>query len=614
MNTISQIMQSIVSQMQASEPKSLELKVGQIVKGLVLELLAENEALVNIGGVHVRARLEMPLRQGDSALLQVQPESEGGQVVLKPLQSSGVQIAEQSLGDLLKSVGLKDTPANRQLVQQMHQESVPLTKEAARTLSETMAKAPQQSQAEWQQAAFVAVKRGLPVTEQTVGSLHQAIFGKPAAAQAGDLARELSALLARESAPKPGAAPLSAQAAGVLQQAKQQLDALLGLLAQRPGGAAAQAPASAQPQAAATPAQAPAAPQAAASAPPASVPAGSAATAAAPGLAQPAAAAPLPQAPAAQPAAGAATPAPRAAGEAAAPPAAGASPAAAAAASGGAAQPAAAAAPEPALAAKRDAAPPAAAAHAAEPAEPAAAETPWLGKLLKALGVEHESRFAKQLASGGLEPPQSELAAVLSGSADGDEGSKPLADTLKGALMQLSSLDEAPPALKEAAQQLVQQITGQQLLLTPDRGSMFAHVTMMVPLLNGNGEQAAAVHIQSRKGRNGEIDANNCRLIFDLHMKTIGNTMLDVQVFNRIVSLNVHNDLPFLNELLESNRDEIAAGLERIGYQFLSLRCSPYPQKLAVEAQDQTRTAEDGRTALASLYNARPYKSMDIRV
>ncbi|RAV22639.1 hypothetical protein DQG23_00005, partial [Paenibacillus contaminans] len=273
-------------------------------------------------------------------------------------------------------------------------------------------------------------------------------------------------------------------------------------------------------------------------------------------------------------------------------------------------------APVPAAKPAQQAAQPAGAAPAgAEAPAPEAAGEPWLGKLLKAFGVEHESRFAKQLASGGLEPPsQSELSAALSGRANGDEGAKPLAETLKGALLQLSSLDEAPPSVKEAAQQLVQQITGQQLLLTSDRSSMFAHVTMMVPLRSENGEHNATVHIQSRKGRNGEIDANNCRLIFDLHMKSIGNTMLDVQVFDKIVSLNVHNDQPFIAELLESNRDDIAAGLERIGYQFLSLRCSPYPERLSAEAQETKRTAEDGRSVLGSLYNAKPYKGVDIRV
>ena len=61
----------------------LELKVGQIVKGVVLQLLSDQEALVNIGGTQVRAKLETPLKQGDVTMLQVQPESNGGQILLE---------------------------------------------------------------------------------------------------------------------------------------------------------------------------------------------------------------------------------------------------------------------------------------------------------------------------------------------------------------------------------------------------------------------------------------------------------------------------------------------------------------------------------------------------
>ena len=44
-------------------------------------------------------------------------------------------------------------------------------------------------------------------------------------------------------------------------------------------------------------------------------------------------------------------------------------------------------------------------------------------------------------------------------------------ESLKSALLALAASDDVPPALKETAQQLVQQITGQQLLLTPERNS-----------------------------------------------------------------------------------------------------------------------------------------------
>ena len=100
---ISGLIRSLVGDLTASESKVLELKVGQIVKGVVLQLLSDQEALINIGGMQVRAKLETPLKQGDVTMLQVQPESNGGQILLKPLMASDVQIADDSLSELLKA-------------------------------------------------------------------------------------------------------------------------------------------------------------------------------------------------------------------------------------------------------------------------------------------------------------------------------------------------------------------------------------------------------------------------------------------------------------------------------------------------------------------------------
>src|SRR5690554_1707101 len=123
---ISQLLRGIVGSTQNVDAKALELKIGQIVKGVVLQLLADQEAIVNIGGAPVRARLETPLQVGQMTLMQVQPQSNSGQVVLKPLGSSNVPILETSLADLLKNFGMKDTEANRVLLQQLHAAAIPL--------------------------------------------------------------------------------------------------------------------------------------------------------------------------------------------------------------------------------------------------------------------------------------------------------------------------------------------------------------------------------------------------------------------------------------------------------------------------------------------------------
>ncbi|MEC0373351.1 DNA ligase, partial [Paenibacillus chibensis] len=180
-------------------------------------------------------------------------------------------------------------------------------------------------------------------------------------------------------------------------------------------------------------------------------------------------------------------------------------------------------------------------------------------------------------------------------------------DTLKGILLQLVNHDEAPPQLKEAAQQLISHLTGQQLLLNTDRTAPFAQMTMFLPLNGPDGQETASVQIQSRRGPKGELDASNCRLWFDLQMKHLGQTLVDVQVVDRIVSLKVHNDHEWAGELLEHHREDISGAMESIGYQLLTLKAEPMPQGAAA-------TQGAATAAAVNEYVPQGYKGVDFRV
>ena len=92
--------------------------------------------------------------------------------------------------------------------------------------------------------------------------------------------------------------------------------------------------------------------------------------------------------------------------------------------------------------------------------------------------------------------------------------------------------------------------------------------------------------------------------------------MLDVHVVNKIVSLNVHNDHPALAGLMESSKEEIAAAMNSVGYQFISLKCSPYPKPPEVQ-EGKEEAAKIGslmvRVDLSELYRPRTYKGVDVR-
>ncbi|MBO7747931.1 flagellar hook-length control protein FliK [Paenibacillus sp. MWE-103] len=194
----------------------------------------------------------------------------------------------------------------------------------------------------------------------------------------------------------------------------------------------------------------------------------------------------------------------------------------------------------------------------------------------------------------------------------GDSGKLSATESLKSALMSVAASNDVPPAIRDAAQQLVSHITGQQLLMTPEKnGALFSHMTLFLPLNGPDGSQTASVHIQTRRGRKGELDGDNCRLLFDLRMHTLGDTVVDVQVVNKIVNLQLWNDHPATERLLETSRGELDEALSKAGYALLTLRAEPMPERMAerLNGQDGTKATADGLE-----WAAKPYKGVDIRV
>jgi len=645
---VSQLMRGMLGEPQPDQAKALELRIGQVVRGVVLQLLDGQEALVSLAGVQVRARLETPLAPGQSAMLQVMPESSAGTIVLRQADAGNAQSSEATLRELMRTLGLPDKRWAAELALDLRRGGYPVTRETGEALKQVAAARPADvPEAEWMQAAATAWKRGLPVTESTVAALRQAMFGKPLGELLASLRGQLAAFALQGSAAGGAAGPdtagtLPALAARVLALLAEG-EALLAGPAARAGGPA--NPAGAAPAGGAM--GSPAAPGAAGAG--ASVPAGQAQAG---------------QVPAGQMPPG---PAPQGGG------APGGVPAGAGAASGAGQPPAASGSAGPAAGGARqasaravDAQPQGAAAGGAQTAAGAGqtqqAAAPqsgnWIHGLLKWLGVDYEKQLsqltgARGEAAGGRQDAAPRTAgdapsgaaaagrdaaagpgpgAGLTGTAERmapqiGRGAVPFlphtaeqqpapaggaGETLKQALLSLAAADDAPAALRETAQQLVQQITGQQLLLAPEKnGALFSHMTLFIPFQGEDGGTTAQITIQSRRGRKGELDPDNCRLLFDLRMKHLGDTVVDVQVVDRFVSLNLWNDHPAVSRLVESARDEAAEALRRAGYQLSSMRVKPFPDTASRNAAKESAAAAPLPTP--AVYAGKPYRGVDYR-
>lgn len=709
---IGSLFRGLIGDSKPGEARQMELKEGQVVRGVVTSISEDGqEAVVQIQGVKVRAKLETPLQQGATTLLQVQAPDSDGLPVLKPVTGNPSNpLSNASMGEVLESFNLPDTKENREMITQMRASGITLNADNVKNIQSTLSQKPAGVPVgEWVQSAAVAIQRGLPVTAQSVSGLQQAIFGPPlhdllsnldnlvraTVTQVQENASNLGKGTTSDQAPEnvasnPSTPNQAVQGNANPAQNNNPTSVLLGKLQtvlDQLGSIVAQ---SANPDT--------------------DVNSGKMTL---PSVPNPNG----PQSPTAPVTTTANNPTQQAQGT--------------TTNASTTISPSNTTEDVPSVLANST--------NTAATASPKAQATePWLGRVLKLLGAEHEQQVARasvnntapetvptrseqtttSLGANGLtqastDPttarnanpalqsnmnmvngmpnptleellpaptarvanpnglqqiatnpdqiaPDAELQNTMNpkqvtanaqaqaainaqntpteadpllnpallnnrNSVDAtnpahiaqqmasntDDAVSKVQDTLKGILLQLTAADDVPPALKEAAQQLVQQLTGQQLLLNTDRTAPFAQVTMFVPFKGPDGQETASVQIQSRRGPKGELDASNCRLWFDLDMHSLGPTLVDVHVVDKIVTLKVHNDLEQLAPLVESKREEMATAMSALGYQLLSLKVDAMPVRSSATNENSTGMSDHD---LLQRYAPPDYKGVDMKI
>lgn len=118
--------------------------------------------------------------------------------------------------------------------------------------------------------------------------------------------------------------------------------------------------------------------------------------------------------------------------------------------------------------------------------------------------------------------------------------------TLKPLLLKLLK-EQQPAIVKEIAEKVVDRITAQQIL-SQENGPM-QNVLLTLPLNIGNYQTDATLQWSGRKRGDGSIDPNYCRILFYLDLEQIKETIIDMQVQNRVINMIVINER---SEWLES--------------------------------------------------------------
>lgn len=169
---------------------------------------------------------------------------------------------------------------------------------------------------------------------------------------------------------------------------------------------------------------------------------------------------------------------------------------------------------------------------------------------------------------------------------------------LKPQLMNLINDIQISLPVRESAELLLARINGMQLLST-DNG--YQHqIVMQVPLDFLGKRMDATMHWNGRMKEDGKIDSDFARVLFYLQMSSIKETVIDMQVQNRIVSLTVFNHNTNLQPLASRLKDLLAVGLEEKGYQLSGVHLKTFEQqnntvKKEKDSNDTPRSGVDIR-------------------
>lgn len=158
--------------------------------------------------------------------------------------------------------------------------------------------------------------------------------------------------------------------------------------------------------------------------------------------------------------------------------------------------------------------------------------------------------------------------------------------SLKPQLMNLMIDSQTSLPVRDAAEVVLARLNGMQLLST-DNG--YQHqIVMQVPLDFLGKRMEATLHWNGRLKDDGKIDSDYARILFYLQMQSIQETVIDMQVQSRIVSVTVYNENLNLQPLAVALKEVLAVGLEQKGYQLSGVQFKSFEQQHSSVKKDQS--------------------------
>lgn len=161
-----------------------------------------------------------------------------------------------------------------------------------------------------------------------------------------------------------------------------------------------------------------------------------------------------------------------------------------------------------------------------------------------------------------------------------------VAQALKPQLLSLIQDAQTPAVLRDSAENIISRLNGMQLL-SGENGHQH-QLVMQVPLQFLSKQTEATIQWNGRMKKDGKIDSNYARILFYLNMEAIQETVVDMQVQNRIITINLYNDHPNLEFIAEPLKESLKKGLLEKNYQLSGLVIKPFEKTVVQNVKENS--------------------------
>jgi hypothetical protein len=156
-------------------------------------------------------------------------------------------------------------------------------------------------------------------------------------------------------------------------------------------------------------------------------------------------------------------------------------------------------------------------------------------------------------------------------------------------------------AAKEVAEKMLHRITGLQLLA--QESGPIQQFVVQLPLSILEKQMDLTIQWSGRKKENGQIDPSFCRVLFYLELENLHDTIVDMQVQNRILKITVMNENEYLKQLAAPFIKGLKENLKRMNY---TLSTVEFTHPVDVRMGENKKST--------SYFKSNQYSGVDVRI